>query len=349
MSLLSSTLICAFFSLQALAFRLPTRVEHGPIIDKVSLSGTIEPLHSEIVKVRWFSLVKRIAVELGQPVKKGDLIAEVEVKYLEFRKQYLISREKFLEKNITHARIDEKYVESQKKRMQSLVAKEIMARSELEKFEIKSVEALLRRTTAEKELRDLQKQLQDVDRQIRESNYFSPITGVITHLILNPKQLSGAFLAMPQAQLARVDRPGEYIVKALAVDTQVSPLRIGQTATVTLEGSGEKYLALLQGITNSQVMSKQGLALFEVTVVFKKEGPILGRGLLAKVDLVASEKSAIQIPWNALYITPTRTTVLVAQGSEWLEREVTLGTRSQSRVEILSGLKPQDVVVAELW
>lgn len=333
-----------------LANRLPFRVEEGLFQEQVILSGQVGPLYSETVRVRWFALIRRIAVSLGQEVKKGDLLAEVEVKYLEFRNEYLISRKKFLEGRLAQAKIDAQYVLSQQNRLRNLASKDIISRAESENFEIKVIEAALRRSRAEKELRETQKSAEETAKQIRESNYFAPMDGVVTHLLIDPKQLMGSFMAMSDSKLARIDKQGTYRINAMALDTQVSKLRVGQSGMAVLEGSGEKVPCQVVSLTRSTAMAKEGMHFFEVALEFQRPGPMLPRGLLTRVELfVGPARKTLQVPWNALRITPEKTTVSVAQTGEWVEREVLLGLHGRHRVEVLSGLKAGDVVVAELW
>lgn len=332
------------------ANRLPFRVEEGLFQEQVILSGQVEPLYSETVRVRWFALIRRIAVSLGQEVKKGDLLAEVEVKHLEFRNQHLISWEKFSEERLAQAKIDEQYVLSQRNRLRSLASKDIISRAESETFEITMIEAALRRSRAEKELREARKRAEETIRQIRESNYFAPMDGVVTHLLVDPKQLMGSFMAMSNSKLARIDKPGTYRINATALDIQVSKLRVGQSGTAVLEGSGEKVPCQVVSLTETAAMAKEGMHFFEVALEFQKPGPMLPRGLLTRVELfVGPVRKTLQVPWNALGITPVKTTVSVAQTGEWVEREVLLGLHGRHRVEVLSGLKAGDVVVSELW
>src|SRR5258708_1338932 len=61
---------------------VPITVHLEPFHEHVVLSGAIQPLDSVAVMAKWGGLVKRVSVFEGQTVKKGDLLAEVEVQYL---------------------------------------------------------------------------------------------------------------------------------------------------------------------------------------------------------------------------------------------------------------------------
>jgi HlyD family secretion protein len=53
------------------------KVEKGKIVDKALAIGTIEPENQIAVKSKISGIVKKVFVEMGDPVKKGELLVEI--------------------------------------------------------------------------------------------------------------------------------------------------------------------------------------------------------------------------------------------------------------------------------
>ncbi|MBI4406201.1 MAG: efflux RND transporter periplasmic adaptor subunit [Deltaproteobacteria bacterium] len=342
-------LIWGGFSLFCWAFDAPTlplRVQLGPFAESIVLSGTIEPVRSHAVKVKWFSTIQKLFVNVGDKVHAGAPLAQVEVRYLEYRRDYYKSREKFLLGHIEQSRVDEKYVANRQKRMRELASKDLVSKADEEKFSLKALDAKLQRVRLEGELKSIRRYQAETEQQINEANYFSPMDGTVTELVVNPKQLMGSFLVMPDAILARIDQGTKYLVKAQGLDIQIVQLHAGQPATVWIEG----FEKSLPGELGSIVRANQD-NVFEVTVLFEREGKILNRGLAARVEVsLPSANPVLSVPWNALRSDGGRHFVSVADPNQgYIDREVKLGRRSAHRAEIISGLKEGEVIESVLW
>ena len=279
------------------------------------------------------------------------MIAEVELKYMSSRVDYLKTRIKFLAGQLNQAERDEGDTNREHNRLRKLASKEIVNRSEVESDELKVLESRLARIKAEKELKDSREKLRETELQIRQANYYAPVDGVVTDLAVNPKQLLGAFAASKGQKLARIDQTGKYIVRCLALDTHVTYLKPELAARVVLEGGRETFAGKILQIVRSEVLNDEGLNLFEVSITFDRPGQILNRDLLARVEIPAgfSERGPT-IPWNAVEINSKGSFVHVAESSlGWVERQVSLGVRGPHQVVVRSGLKVGEVVQAALW
>jgi cobalt-zinc-cadmium efflux system membrane fusion protein len=70
--------------------------------------------------------------------------------------------------------------------------------------------------------------------------------------------------------------------------------------------------------------------------------------MFANVEIVtAGRAAAISIPMAAVLDDGGRSVVFVAEGSEYKKREVTLGLKSDDRIEVVTGLNPGDKVVVK--
>jgi multidrug efflux pump subunit AcrA (membrane-fusion protein) len=70
--------------------------------------------------------------------------------------------------------------------------------------------------------------------------------------------------------------------------------------------------------------------------------------MFANVEIVtAVHRTAISIPLSAVLDDGGRSVVFVADGNDYKKKEVTLGLKSEDRVEIIDGLAEGDKVVVK--
>ena len=70
--------------------------------------------------------------------------------------------------------------------------------------------------------------------------------------------------------------------------------------------------------------------------------------MFANVEIVtAARRTAISLPLAAVLDDGGKSVVFVADGNSYSKREVTLGLKSNDRVEIVAGLKEGDRVVVK--
>ena len=330
---------------------VPYTVESAALRPTVQLSGSVEPKISGTVKIRWYALIKRLGVDINQTVKEGDLLAEVSLDYLDYRVKYFEGRLGFVKTAAIDAVKEEMLILEEKKKVKGLVQKGIVASQELDKLEVTTVDNALKRIRAEKEVKDLQKQIDETRSQMKEANYYAPIAGVVTEMMVNPRQVSGVVIAMPDSKLCRIDQPGTYRATAVALDTQAVHLVPGMKATVVFGGTGESIDGTVNEITQNMAALKNGLQLFDVQVDFKKLGPILPRGFAVRIEVPFGEiRNVATVPWSALHEDKDSLTITkYDKAAGWNEVPVSVGVRGRHRVEIIEGLKVGDIINAELW
>ena len=203
-----------------------------------------------------------------------------------------------------------------------------------------------------------------IENQIKESQFFSPIDGVVTRLIADPRAVAGRVVADMNAVVARIDRPDYYIVKSQLLDTQAQSVKAGMPAVVRL-ASGVEFKGLVKFVSPSALTQSAGKAnqysmpsnnvgkitSFETEIAFEKSGEILPIGAAAYVKVTFGLVRAKQcLSWNSIRVENGRTFISVfGEKSGWQDQEVALGRRGQHYVEVLSNIEPNLMIASSLW
>ncbi|MEL7142200.1 MAG: efflux RND transporter periplasmic adaptor subunit [Cyanobacteria bacterium J06643_4] len=185
-------------------------------------------------------------------------------------------------------------------------------------------------------------------------------------LAQNQKQLSYADLRSPltgvvlsqQAEVGDFVQSGATVLElgdlsSLEVTVQVSELdiaqlRVGQLARVALdafpgEGSISGRIQQISPVADSTSR------LIPVQVMIPNSNRQIGSGLLARIQFSAGQAERVIVPASALAVGTEENTIFVIEGEgeekSAIARQVSIGQRDQDRVEILSGLEPDEAFV----
>jgi macrolide-specific efflux system membrane fusion protein len=342
-------------------FIVPTKIESCSLQESLEIVGSVEtPVHS-VLRAGWSLKIEKIHVVRGQKVKKGDLLVSADPGFFKQQIGFYERQTQILSKSLSNYRADLRSLRDREERLRGLVEKDISPRSQLEELErsIASITTELQRI--EKTRGDLESELKIAKTRADKSNFYSPVDGVVTQIIADPRALSGSLVAHFNTVIARVDSPGRYVVKAQVLDFQVSRLKKGQKANVRLP-HGEVISGVVDFVAPvpvpveapqnpwSQVAQNQ-TSRFAVWVRFDRPGPIIAADTSAHVNVNLAQHSAkVCAPVNALRVDRGSSTIALRQSKGgWKLVPVQTGRMDHARVEILAGAKPGDTVAASLW
>jgi membrane fusion protein, macrolide-specific efflux system len=170
----------------------------------------------------------------------------------------------------------------------------------------------------------------------------SPIEGEVIVRAVEP----GQTVAAGEAVLVLSDR---LIVKAQVDETDIGKIHLGQDAVITLDAYPEiRVPARVDHIAyESKVVNN--VTIYEVDVLPQTVPPVFRSGMSANVEVVtASKDRTLLVPLSAVQQGGKRPYVLVSRGEGQTpeRRPVELGLIGEQDAEILSGVGPEDLLVA---
>jgi len=134
-------------------------------------------------------------------------------------------------------------------------------------------------------------------------------------------------------------------VDVAVFEMDMRAVRVGTAVTVTVDGlPGRTYLGR---VTFIHPMVEAKTRTLTARVEVKNRDGMLRPGMYVSATLAPSVTAALSVPLEAVLPTGTRSLVFVNRGDGlFLPREVVVGARGDSLIEIVRGLKPGDEVVA---
>ena len=174
----------------------------------------------------------------------------------------------------------------------------------------------------------------------RSISFLSPVSGIV----MEKKAVQGMRF-MPGDTLFQVADLSSVWVVADVFEQDIGLVKTGARAKVTINAYPDR---LFQGrVTYVYPTLKAETRTVAVRVELANPGLLLKPAMFAQVELSVSARGAVvTVPISAVIDSGTRQIVLIQQAEGRFEpREVRLGARNDSHVEVVEGVKPGDQVV----
>jgi HlyD family secretion protein len=187
----------------------------------------------------------------------------------------------------------------------------------------------------------------------------SPVTGSVLARVLEPGDL-----AQPGNEVLRLGDFSQIQVQVQISELELAKIQTGQTAQVRLDAFPEQTFT--GKVTQISLAADSTARLIPVEVTIPNQDRRIGRGLLARVNFEQQSNRLVIVPETAIEIdsestqnnsatnpktnpkTDTATMfILQQQGKQAIvtTRQVKIGDRANSQVEIASGLEPGEKFV----
>jgi RND family efflux transporter MFP subunit len=186
---------------------------------------------------------------------------------------------------------------------------------------------------------------QDVIAQLNKKRIYSPIFGIVT--AVNAKV--GRIFSSQDVAISVISK-NTFQVESYVPEINISLIKTGQDADVTLDSYGDASLPATVAAIDPAETIKDGVSTYKVTLAFKDNDDRIKSGMTGTVTITTNKKSMVlSIPQGAVHAKDGQKVVIVKTGQDAkdiTEKVVTTGSvASNGNVEILSGLNDGDVVV----
>lgn len=323
----------------------------------VVATGEIEARELVSVGAQASGQITSLTVELGDEVKAGDLIAEIDAT----TQQNALRNSEAALANTRAQRAAQ--VATQRQAESAFIRQETMFRAEAtSRAEYESARAVVESARAQVDAVDAQidqaqTSLDTAKANLGYTRIIAPIDGTVVAIVAREGQTVNANQATPTIiRLAQLDR---VTVKAEISEADVIKVKAGQSVYFTILGDPDKrYQATLRtiepapsSIENESTATSTATEAIYYNALFDVDNPdgVLRISMTAQVNIVlAKAEGALTIPAAALVTESAQdhwtVSVLDDQGRP-AERQIVTGINNNVTVQVLEGLSAGDKVV----
>lgn len=182
--------------------------------------------------------------------------------------------------------------------------------------------------------------------QLQKTVITAPFSGTITTVDAKVGRI-----VSPNTPEISMISAGAFHIESYVPEVNISLIRIGNQAAVTLDAYGEDTLFDAQVISIDPASTvRDGVSTYRIVLQFSKADSRVKSGMTANVSITTNTKpSVLSVPQGLVVRRDGKTFVRVVVDKEVQEREVTPGeVSSVGEVEILSGLRDGDTILTTL-
>lgn len=324
----------------------------GTLEDLVTAQGTLEPKDYVDVGSQASGQVKVLAAEVGDEVKKGDLIAEIDPEVFETRVAADEARLKTLQAQKSQQEAELLSARQKLKRNQVLIKDNAISKEVLEDAQtaVKVADAQLAALDAQ--IEEAVSTLEGDKASLSYTKIYSPMDGTVVSQSVRQGQTVNANQTTPTiVQVANLD---VMTVKAQVAEADIMKLTPDMYAYFKTLGSGErKWEGKIRQILPSPEVIND-VVLYNVLLDVDNKDHSLMSGMSTQMFFVAGKaENAVLIPVGALIKrvpaqdseTGQAYQVKIMDGKVQAERVIQVGLMDRVMAEVKSGLKAGDQVV----
>ncbi|MEY3632150.1 MAG: hypothetical protein RI937_348 [Pseudomonadota bacterium] len=329
------------------------KVDQGAIVQRVAANGTLNPVELVNVGTQISGTVLKLHVDFNQPVKAGQLLAELDPAILE-------AQIRQSEANLASARAVLNNAELALKRNENLKSRGFVSDGALDGLR-KDVE------TARAQVAQIEAQISRDRTNLGYSKVRSPIDGIVVNRGIDVGQTVAASFQTPTLfQIARD-------LRRMQIDTSVSeadvgPIQPGQPVRFTVDAFREQEFTAKVRMVRLNPTTQQNVVTYNVVIDVDNKDGILLPGMTAQVSIVTNRKERVlRIPAAALRFRPPEADAaaaaaappekgrrasaqvprvhVIGESGALMPKEIKIGITDGRFTEVLEGLAEGDEVV----
>jgi RND family efflux transporter MFP subunit len=311
-------------------------VEARDICFAVSAAGDIGPADQVSVRPEISGKIAKLPVDIGDKVKKGDLLCLLEDKELtaerESRLAEIDGARLCLEKSQrTFGRNRELFT-------QKLISQEVYDDSRTEYH------------LATNNLERAQRALRTVEEKLSKNAITAPFDcTILTRPVSLGQTVSGTAGYNSGTEVLTIANLDDMIVNAHINQADVTRIKVAQTVDIQVESvPGLKMDGVIERIA-PQAVIKNGIKGFGARIQIKSIDPRIRPGMTATLGIpVASADNVLAVPLSAVFTERGERYVYVRKEEAFERRSVTVGISDLSFAEVQKGLSAGEMVALEL-
>lgn len=314
----------------------------GSIEQTVTAQGKLEAKDYVDVGAQVSGQLKVLHVEIGDIVKKGDLIAEIDPKVYESRVEADMAQIKTLQAQLGQAQAQAVLAGQTYQRNQKLIAQDAISKEEMEQSESEYRVALSQIKSVEAQIQQQNSTLKGDQANLSYTKIYAPMDGTVT---TNPTR---------QGQTVNANQQAPVIVQVANLDVMTVRAQVAEADVMSLTPDMEVYFttlgapdtkwkgAIRQILPTPEVIND--VVLYNALIDVDNKDRQLMTGMSTQVFFVkGSAKNVLTIPVTALRKPTGENTYMVKTPTG--EKQVTVGLQDRNIAEIKAGLTANDEVI----
>ena len=356
------------------------KVEKGDLAKSVVATGKVTPITKVEVKSKASGIVKKLLVDYGDRVKKGQLLAQLDKVEIEAQVEQSHAALEAAQANLKSSQADSERAKVDAEgpdvpllkraydRAVNMAKDGVVSTSALEDAQKNYELALNKQNVAKAQVTVLkakiaqaqavvaqdQANLKQLEEQLSYTDIVSPIDGIVLSRDVQMGDAVSSILVLGSSAtlVMTLGDTSEVYVKGKVDESDIGKVYLGQRARIKVESFKDKTFDGKVTKISPMGVEKDNVTTFEVRVSIQNPGGELKAEMTANAEIILEEhKNVLQIPEGAiLYDKDKKASVEIPdpKGKDGKNKvAVNIGISNGAKTEVLSGLKEGDQVVLQ--
>ncbi len=307
------------------------KVKKALIEEEIQTVGEIEPYQKVVVYSEATGKVEKLNVDVGDYVRKGELIAKIdyEKRKLEYEN---------LKKQVEAGEINLKNLKKDYERFKKLYKEGVIAEKKLDDIKT-SYKAYLN------QLEGLKKQLKLSKVRMEDATIYAPADGIISKRFVDPGEIITESTMMKNSPIVEIVNINKVKVKIGVSEEDIGKIRTGQNVFLRVDAYPDKKFT--GNITRISPVANKETKTVDVEVIVNNPSHLLKPGMYCKAKIITGKRKALIIPLDAVIKFPASGNwyCFVVEDGVAERKSIKLGKICKNYAEVIDGLKEGDIVI----
>ena len=280
-------------------------VTRGDVVEKVSATGTLQPVTTVQVGTQVSGTIKALYADFNSEVRKGQVIAELEPSLFQTQVEQARATMTRLQADADRAKVEVQDTESKSRRAQELFDQKLISRNDVETAQSSAMQAEASLKSAQAQITQARAALNQVQVNLNNTIIKAPIDGVVISRSVDVGQTVAASMQAPTLFVLAQDLT-RMQVSASVDESDVGRIAAGQKVSFRVDA----YPADTFTGTVSQVRlnptTEQNVVSYTTMIDVPNPEMKLKPGMTANVTIqIAGSENVLRVPNSALRFRPT--------------------------------------------
>jgi len=324
----------------------------------VKASGEIDPRIKVNISAHVVGKITRLYVREGERIEKGKPFLELEKQAFQAERDRWSAQLRQAQTQVQQAQLSLADARHKLERAQRLHAEGVTAVDQLEAAQLAETSARLQLDDAGQSVNSSRANLAKALDDLAKTTIFSPLSGRVVSLkaeegeVVIPGTMNNS-----ASVIGTIADLSEILARVDVDETEIVSVHVGQPASIKVDAlPNHAYHGHVVEVGSSGFNrpAQPDVTFFEVKILLDETSEDLRPGMSVRAEIeTRPAASALVVPIQSVVertkkpdakAEPVKVVFVLADGKGH-QREVTTGISDETRVEILSGLKPDETVI----
>lgn len=279
---------------------LTKKLEKGDITEKITATGTINPISTVNIGAQVSGTISEILVDYNTKVTKGQLLAQIDPALFEATVAQKKAALDIAKAQVNVVKNDIVYYQKHLTRIKKLNRSKYSADSELESAQRDYDNAVVQKALREAEVQQAQAALDQAEIDLKYTKIVSPVDGIVVSKEVEVGQTVAASFQTPTLFNVAEDLT-KMQIETSVVEADISKVKEGQMVEFSVDSyPDETFYGVVTQVRN-EAITTSNVVTYEVIIEIDNKDLKLKPGMTANVEIITAEKQGVfLVPNKAL-------------------------------------------------